>query len=183
MRVGHLRPWRRACIVAVVAAASVLGLTGCSKVINAIKTVHNVLHQGAAISSLSNKLKTADTKAYEVTYVTTGANPVTTEYAASPPHDFAFGTTLSGKVLDVISNPTGEFACSKSPGRDEHLVLLEAPVGRGRDLQGHVRPLLRCLLDRLPEALFGGRGIAGHKDPLDDHVGERLRPLMCRDHG
>ena len=94
--------------------ASVLGLTGCSKVINAIKTVHNVMHQGAAISALSNKLKTADTKAYEVSYVTTGANPVTTEYAASPPHDFAFGTTLSGKILDVISNPTGEFACSES---------------------------------------------------------------------
>ncbi|MGO9965435.1 MAG: hypothetical protein ACLPUG_18685 [Acidimicrobiales bacterium] len=111
---GTATAWRLRCIVVVAVVASVLGLTGCSKVINAIKTAHNVLHQGAAISTLSNKLKAADTKSYEVSYVTTGANPVTTEYAALPPHDFAFGTTLSGRILDVISNTTGEYACSKS---------------------------------------------------------------------
>ena len=108
------KAWRRAILVAVVVVTSVLGLTGCSKVINAIKTVHNVLHQGATISALSNKLKVADNKPYEVSYVTTGSNPVVTEYAASPPHDFAFGTTISDKILDVVSNPTGEFACSRS---------------------------------------------------------------------
>jgi hypothetical protein len=115
---GGTRPptWRRTLLVSLVVVAGVLGLTGCSKVINAIKTAHNVLHEGAAISALSNKLKTADTKTYEVTYVTTGANPVTTEYAASPPHDFAFDTTLAGKVLDVVSSSTGEYACSKSAG-------------------------------------------------------------------
>jgi hypothetical protein len=111
---GTPTAWRRTGLVAVVVVASVLGLTGCSKVINAIRTAHNVLHQGAAISALSKKLKTSDAKAYDVSYVTTGANPVTTEYAASPPHDFAFGTTLSDKMLHVISNPTGEYACSKS---------------------------------------------------------------------
>ena len=117
---GTPTAWRRTGLVAVVVVASVLGLTGCSKVINAIRTAHNVLHQGAAISALSKKLKTSDAKAYDVSYVTTGANPVTTEYAASPPHDFAFGTTLSDKMLHVISNPTGEYACSKSLSVSSH---------------------------------------------------------------
>ena len=107
---------RRAILVAVVVLTSVLGLTGCSKVINAIKTAHNVLHEGAAISALSNKIKSADKSPYEVTYVTTGSNPVTTELAASPPRDFAFGTTVSGQILDVISNSKGEFACSRGLG-------------------------------------------------------------------
>jgi len=106
-------PWRRTILVAVVVIPGVLGLTGCSKVINAIKTVHNVLHQGAAISALSNKIKAADKSPYEVTYVTTGANPVTTELASSPPHELAFGTTVSGQVIDVIQNSKGEFACSR----------------------------------------------------------------------
>jgi len=108
------KPSRRAILVTVVVVTTVLGLTGCSKVINAIKAVHNVLHQGAAISALSNKIKAADNKPYEVSYVTTGSYPVVTEYAESPPHDFAFSTTISGKVLDVVSNSTGEFACSRS---------------------------------------------------------------------
>ncbi len=104
---------RRTILVAVVVIAVALGLTGCSKVINAIKTVHNVLHQGAAISALSNKLKSADKNPYEVTYVTTGSSPVTTELASSPPHELAFRTTVSGQVLDVIENSSGEFACSR----------------------------------------------------------------------
>ncbi len=104
---------RRTVLIAVVVMTVALGLTGCSKVINAIKTVHNVLHQGAAISALSNKLKSADKNPYEVTYVTTGVSPVTTELASSPPHELAFRTTVSGQVLEVISNSTGEFACSK----------------------------------------------------------------------
>ncbi len=109
---------RRTILIAVVIITVAVGLTGCSKVINAIKTVHSVLHQGAAISALSNKLKSADKNPYEVTYVTTGSTPVTTELASSPPHQLAFSTTVSGKILDVISNSTGEFACSKgvSPG-------------------------------------------------------------------
>ena len=106
-------PWRRTILVAVVVIPSVLGLTGCSKVINAIKTAHNVLHQGAAISALSNKIKAADKSPYEVTYVTTGANPVTTELASSPPHELAFGTTVSGQVIDVIRT---QRASSPAPG-------------------------------------------------------------------
>ena len=45
--------------------------------------------------------------------MTTGANPVTTELASSPPHELAFGTTVSGQVIDVIQNSKGEFACSR----------------------------------------------------------------------
>jgi len=104
---------RRTLVVALVVVMAAFGITGCTKVINAIKTVHNVLHQGAAISALSSKIKASDNKPYEVTYVTTGNNPVTTELAASPPHEFAFGTTESGEILDVISNSTGEYACSR----------------------------------------------------------------------
>jgi hypothetical protein len=106
--------WRRTVLVAVVVATGVLGLTGCSKVINAIKTAHNVLHEGAAISSLSNKLKSADNKPYEVSYVTTGKGPVTTELAESPPNELAFGTTVSNEIVNVIQNSKGEFACSRS---------------------------------------------------------------------
>ena len=104
---------RRGTILVILLVTSVLGLTGCSKVVNAIKTAHNVLHEGAAISSLSDKLKSADKAPYEVTYVTTGANPVTTELASSPPKDFAFGTTVSDQIVNVIQNSKGEFACSK----------------------------------------------------------------------
>ena len=52
--------------------------------------MHNAWHGNAAINSLTSKLKSADTSAYEVTYVTTGSSPATIEYAASPPHGFAF---------------------------------------------------------------------------------------------
>ena len=114
MHAGRGAAARRGTILVVVIVTSVLGLTGCSKVINAIKTAHNVLHEGAAISALSNKLKSADKAPYEVTYVTTGANPVTTELASAPPKEFAFGTTVSGQIVNVIQNSKGEFACSKA---------------------------------------------------------------------
>ncbi len=123
---------RRTVLIAVVVITVALGLTGCSKVINAIKTVHNVLHQGAAIGALSNKLKSADKNPYEVTYVTTGRNPVTTELASSPPHELAFSTTLSGNIVHLISNSTGEFACSKAVSSGATWSCIE---GKGAEVE------------------------------------------------
>jgi len=108
---------RRAALVAVVVVPIALGLTGCSaigKAVSAVKTVHNILHGNAAITSLSAKINASDAKAYEVTYVTTGSSPVTTVYAASPPHGFAFTTTVSGSHVDVFASSTGEYGCSRS---------------------------------------------------------------------
>jgi hypothetical protein len=107
---------RRTLAVAAVVGAVALALTGCSavtKAVNAIKTVHNIVHGDAAISSLNAKITTADTTAYEVTYETTGAAPVTTVYAAEPPHEFAFTTTVSGAHLDVFASSAGEYGCNR----------------------------------------------------------------------
>jgi len=88
-------------------------LTGCSKVINAIKTAHNVLHEGAAISSLSNKLKSADNKPYEVSYVTT-AKARSRPSSPNRPERARIRTTVSNEIVNVIQNSKGEFACSRS---------------------------------------------------------------------
>ena len=72
------------------------------------------MHGDAAISSLSSKISASDTKAYAVTYLTTGSPPVTTVYAASPPHDFAFTTTLSGSHIDVFASSAGEYGCNRA---------------------------------------------------------------------
>ena len=113
----RVSPRRQAAIAAAVITATALGLTGCSavsKAVNAIKTVHSALHGNAAINSVTAKLKTSDTSAYEVTYVTTGSSPATIEYAASPPHGFAFDADTSSGLLDVFQGSAGQFACTKS---------------------------------------------------------------------
>ena len=51
---------RRMVVVAVMVVPLALGLTGCSavnKAVNAIKTVHNMLHGSAAINSLTSKIR------------------------------------------------------------------------------------------------------------------------------
>jgi len=94
----------------------VLGLTGCnavSKAVNAIKTVHNMLHGSAAINSLTSKISAGDSAAYEVTYVTTGSSPATINYAADPPHDFAFDDTTSTGEIRLFAGSAGQFECNR----------------------------------------------------------------------
>jgi hypothetical protein len=110
---------RRTIAIAVVVVPLAFGLTSCSavsKAINAVKTVHNMLHGSAAINSLSSKISSGDSSSYDVTYVTTGSAPATIHYAAQPPHDFAFDTTTSNGDLEIITNASGEFECNKSSG-------------------------------------------------------------------
>jgi len=115
---GRSRQARRQTILVIALVVPIaLGLTGCtaiSKAVKTIKTVHNILHGDAAISSLSSKISASDTKAYAVTYLTTGSPPITTVYAASPPHDFAFTTTLSGSHIDVFASSAGEYGCNRA---------------------------------------------------------------------
>lgn len=112
-----LSPRRQVALSAVVIVTAAVGLGGCTalhKAVNAVKAVHNALHGDAAINSLTSKLKTSDTSAYEVTYVTTGSSPATIEYAASPPHGFAFDADTPNGRLDVFQGSAGQFACTKS---------------------------------------------------------------------
>jgi hypothetical protein len=106
----------RTIVVAVMVVPLALGLTSCSslnKAVNAVKTVHNMLHGSAAISSLSSKISAGDSAAYEVTYVTTGSSPATINYAADPPHDFAFDDTTSTGELRLFAGPAGQFECNR----------------------------------------------------------------------
>jgi hypothetical protein len=104
-----------------VVVASALGLTGCSSILKAAKAAHNVekaahnLTDGsAAISSLTDKIKSADATAYEVTYVTTGSSPATVNYAAEPPNDFAFDDNTTSGKLEVLAGSAGQFECNQS---------------------------------------------------------------------
>ena len=77
---------RRTIAIAVVVVPLAFGLTSCSavsKAINAVKTVHNMLHGSAAINSLSSKISSGDSSSYDVTYVTTGSAPATIHYAST----------------------------------------------------------------------------------------------------
>jgi hypothetical protein len=108
---------RQTIAVAVVVVPLALGLTGCSavsKAVNAVKGVHNFVHEIAKINALSGKIKAADATPYEVTYVTTGSSPATIDYAVKPPHDFAFGDTTSSGDLSVIAGQAGQFECNRS---------------------------------------------------------------------
>jgi hypothetical protein len=105
--------------VAIVVIPLAFGLSSCgavSKAINAVKTVHNIMHGSAAINSLTSKISSGDNSAYDVTYVTTGNSPATVHYAAQPPHDFAFDTNTSTGDLEITTNASGEFECNRSSG-------------------------------------------------------------------
>ena len=107
---------RRMVVVAVMVVPLALGLTGCSavnKAVNAIKTVHNMLHGSAAINSLTSKISAGDSASYEVTYVTTGSAPATINYAADPPHDFAFDDTTSTGEIRIFAGSAGQFECNR----------------------------------------------------------------------
>jgi len=95
-----------------------------------------------------------------VTYVTTGSNPVTTELAASPPRDFAFGTTVSGQILDVISNSKGEFACSRGLGASATWSCIESKGQRSRPTNSCTRST-QALLDRLPQLYSAAAALQG----------------------
>lgn len=107
-------------LVVAVITTTALGLAGCGavgKAVNAIKTVHNMMHGSAAINSLTSKIQTGDaTASYDATWVTTGSAPATISYAAVAPHDFAFLDTTSTGQLRVFAGSAGEFECNKSSG-------------------------------------------------------------------
>jgi hypothetical protein len=103
--------------VAAVVLPLALGLTGCSaitKAVNAVKTVHDILHGSAAINQLSSKISAGDSAAYDVSYVTTGSAPATINYAADPPTDFAIDDTTASGELRVFAGSAGQFECNRS---------------------------------------------------------------------
>ena len=107
--------------VAMILVAFTLG--GCG-VVNAVRKVENVAHNmeanKALIDTFSNNLKSEQPTRFEAIYETTGSSPTTTIYAVSPPHALAFKNTPSASGtgvdanLDVVVNPSGEYACSGS---------------------------------------------------------------------
>ncbi len=108
---------RRVVAVPAVVVPLALGLTGCSaitKAVNAVKTVHDVLHGSAAINQLSSKISAGDSGPYDVSYVTTGSAPATISYAADPPTDFAFDDTTASGELRVFAGSAGQFECNRS---------------------------------------------------------------------
>ena len=123
---GHHGSRRHRVAICAVLVPIALGLTACSavaKAVNAVKGVHNLVHEVDAINALSGKIKSADGKPYEVTYVTTGSAPATIDYAAEPPGDFAFNTKTANGDLEVIAGPAGQFECNRASAAGEWSCL------------------------------------------------------------
>jgi hypothetical protein len=107
--------------LAVMAAAVLVGgaATGCS-VVNKINNIrHTVDKNRATIRAFTKDLQNSKAVPFQVTYVTTGANPTTVGYAVRPPKDIAFTESAgaSSTATRLIGNSSGEYACSQaSPG-------------------------------------------------------------------
>lgn len=71
----------------------------------------------AALSNLASKLQTGEASAYDAVYKNTGGSNLTSiEIAEQPPSSFAFKTTGSSGVSEVIGTSKGIDACNQSSG-------------------------------------------------------------------
>jgi hypothetical protein len=110
---------RTAAIVAGALVMGSFGLTGCGIVHVVTKVAHTVEGNKSTMDAFTNKIKSGEGATFEATYVTTGKSPTTVVYAVEPPKGLLFRETPSGSSsgsdntrLDVIVNPSGEYACS-----------------------------------------------------------------------
>jgi hypothetical protein len=105
---------------ALAASAGATAVSGCAVVskINAVRQAVN--SNRAVITAFTQGLKTGQATAFEAIYTTKGGgSPTTVTYAVQPPKDVAFTQAAAGggnSGLDLISNATGEYACSQLAG-------------------------------------------------------------------
>jgi nucleoid-associated protein YgaU len=118
--VCRLRPRTGLAICAVALCA--VSVTSCSAIAKIKSTVHDIRGNKATIDSFNTKLQSGPTT-FEATYATTGTNPATIVYAAraQSPKAVSFSDTPTGGTGDttpvhLISNASGEYACSSSGG-------------------------------------------------------------------
>jgi hypothetical protein len=112
---------RTAAIVAVALMLSSLGFAGCGVIRTVKKVEDRVESNRTTMDAFTNKIKSGEGATFEATYVTTGSSPATVVYAVDPPNGLVFkespsggggGSPGSGSRLDVIVNPSGEYACT-----------------------------------------------------------------------
>jgi hypothetical protein len=103
-----------------IVALCAVSVTSCSAISKIKSTVHDIRGNKATIDSFNSKLQSGPTT-FEATYATTGSNPATIVYAAqaSSPKAVSFSDTPTGGTGDttpvhLISNASGEYACSSS---------------------------------------------------------------------
>jgi hypothetical protein len=105
--------WRAG--AALIAGVCVIGVSGCAAIQKAKTVETDVRTNKATMSAFTSTIKSGEASTFEATYATTGSSPATVVYAVQPPTGVSFTdtpTSSDGPAVDVISNSTGEYACT-----------------------------------------------------------------------
>jgi hypothetical protein len=95
---------------------SCLSLAGCGLAHVISRVEHDVNHNRTIIDDFNSGLKSGAAVPFEAAYKTTGANPSTVVYAASPPQDVLFSehsaASSGGSQVHIVVNATGAYSCT-----------------------------------------------------------------------
>ena len=115
-----------------------LGATACSVVAKVRNVTHTLEGNRATINSFTTKMQSGVPPKFEVTYTTTGSSPAKIVYAVEAPTGLAFMDTPSGSnapELDIIVNPSGEYACSPGTSGSAPSCQRVQPANQGTESQ------------------------------------------------